>query len=103
MGPEYFTFLYSTPAYWPSLDHHGWGDVGRQLHELTKAGRWADMKGLITDEIIDTLVPHGTYAEIADVLLAQFGSIVDRMTFPIPDDPSLDSEVAKVLQRLKAA
>ena len=100
---EYFTFLYSTPAYWPSLEHHGWGDVGRQLHELTRAGRWADMKGLISDEIIDTLVPHGTYDEIADVLIEQFGPVVNRMTFPIPDDPSLDSAVAKVLARLKAA
>ena len=83
---EYFTFLYSTPAYWPTLDHHGWGELGRLLHDLTKAGRWDDMKGLITDEIIDTLVPLGTYAEIGEILIDTFASIVDRMTFPMPED-----------------
>lgn len=100
---EYFTFLYSTPAYWPSLEHHGWGDVGRQLHDLTRAGRWDEMKGIIRDEIIDTLVPQGTYAEIAEILISDFGPIVDRITFPMPDDPSLDDEVAGVLARLQAA
>jgi hypothetical protein len=98
---EYFTFLYSTPAYWPSLEHYGWGDVGRQLHEMTKAGRWNDMKGLISDELIDTLVPQGTYAEIAGILREQFGGIVDRMTFPMPDDPAEDPEVTRVLDQLR--
>jgi probable F420-dependent oxidoreductase len=99
---ELFTFLYSTPAYWPSLDHHGWGEVGRRLHDLTKAGNWAGMNGLITDEIIDTLVPQGTYADIAGILIEAFGPIVDRITFPVPDDPALDSEAAKVLAALRA-
>lgn len=99
---EYLTFLYSTPAYWPSLEHHGWGDVGRQLHDLTKAGRWDEMKGIVTDEIIDTLVPQGTYAEIADILIEQFGGIVDRMTFPMPDDPTEDRAVAGVIEQLKS-
>jgi hypothetical protein len=100
---EYFSFLYSTPAYWPTLEHHGWGDIGRRLHELTKAGGWDDMKGLITDEMIDTLVPLGTYAQIAEILIDTFASIVDRMTFPMPEDPALDGEVSKILATLKAA
>jgi len=98
---EHFGFLYSTPAYWPSLEYNGWGDVGLALRACTKEGRWGDMKALITDEIIDTLVPQGTYAEIAQTLLRDFGPIVDRMTFPVPDDPSLDREVAGVLAELK--
>jgi probable F420-dependent oxidoreductase len=98
---ELFTFLYSTPAYWPSLDHHGWGAIGRELHELTKAGRWDDMRGLISDEIIDTLVPQGTYSEIARILLDEFEPIVDRITFPVPDDPTLDEDASKVLAALR--
>lgn len=99
---EYFSFLYSTPAYWPSLDHRGFGDIGRELHQMTKEGRWGDMKGLISDEMIDVLVPQGTYDEIGRILLDQFGPIVNRMTFPLPDDPEQDGEVAKVLATLRA-
>jgi probable F420-dependent oxidoreductase len=99
---EYFTFLYSTPAYWPSLDHNGFGEVGRKLHALTREGRWDDMKGLISDEIIDTLVPQGSYDEIARILLDLYGPIVERITFPMPDDPTLDAEVARVISALQA-
>jgi probable F420-dependent oxidoreductase len=99
---EYFTFLYSTPAYWPSLDHNGFGEVGRQLHDLTKEGRWDDMKGLIRDEIIDTLVPQGTYDEIAAILLGLYRPIVERITFPMPEDPALDERVARVIAELQA-
>jgi probable F420-dependent oxidoreductase len=99
---QHFSFLYSTPAYWPSLEHHGWGEVGRTLHAYTKEGRWGDMKGLISDEIIDTLVPQGTYDEIGRILLDGFGPIVDRITFPLPDDPAIDGEAAKVLAILQA-
>ena len=54
---EILTFTYSTPAYWATLDHHGWGEVGRRLLEKTRSGDWAGMNGLITDEMLDVLVP----------------------------------------------
>ena len=98
---EHFTFLYSTPAYWPSLDHLGFGEVGRALHDLSKRKRWNEMKGLVTDEMIDALVPEGRYADIARILLDDYGSIVDRMTFPVPDDPAHDEQVAGVLDELR--
>ena len=100
---EHFTFLYSTPAYRPSLDHLGFGEVGRKLNDLSKLGRWDEMKGLVTDEMIDELVPRGRYSEIAKVLLDDYGSIVDRMTFPVPDDPMQDEEVSEVLTALREA
>jgi hypothetical protein len=61
------------------------------------------MKGLITDEIIDALVPQGSYAEIGEILIDSFAPIVDRMTFPMPEDPDLDGEVSKILASLRAA
>ena len=61
------------------------------------------MKGLVTDEMIDALVPEGRYADIARILLDDYGSIVDRMTFPVPDDPAHDDQVAEVLFELHGA
>ena len=98
---EQFAFLYSTPAYWPSLDHRGFGDVGRALHDLSKHGRWDEMKGLVSDEMIDALVPQGRYAEIAGVLLGEYASLIDRLTFPVPADSAQDEEVAEVIAQLR--
>ena len=33
-------FLYSTPAYWPSLEMFGWQDRGERLQAMTRAGEW---------------------------------------------------------------
>lgn len=100
---ELLTFLYSTPAYWRTLELHGWGDVGRNLHQLTREGRWADMAGAITDEMLDALVPQGTYDEIGDTLGAWYGGLADRITFPVPEDAAVDARAAAVIEGLRAA
>lgn len=58
-------FYGSTPAYRPVLDVHGWGDLQPELHAMTKQGRWAEMGGLISDEILHTIAACGTPAQIA--------------------------------------
>ncbi len=99
---ELLSFLYSTPAYWRSLELYGWGDVGRELHRLTREGRWADMAGRIHDEMLDVLVPQAPYDEIDTVLHQWYDGITDRITFPVPDDPADDDRAAAVLMRLRS-
>ena len=64
-------FYGSTPAYRPVLDIHGWGDLQPELHALSKQGRWADMGGLITDEVLGTIAACGTPAQIAEQIRAR--------------------------------
>jgi probable F420-dependent oxidoreductase len=59
-------FYGSTPAYRPVLDIHGWGDLQPELNTLSKQGRWAEMGGLITDEMLHTIAACGTPAQIAE-------------------------------------
>ena len=59
-------FYGSTPAYRPVLDAHGWGELQPELNALSKQGRWAEMGGLITDEVLHTIAACGTAAQIAD-------------------------------------
>jgi alkanesulfonate monooxygenase SsuD/methylene tetrahydromethanopterin reductase-like flavin-dependent oxidoreductase (luciferase family) len=59
-------FYGSTPAYRPVLDVHGWGDLQPELNALSKQGRWAEMGGLITDEVLHTIAACGTATQIAD-------------------------------------
>jgi probable F420-dependent oxidoreductase len=100
---EQFSFLYSTPAYWPALDRAGFGDLGRALYELVKRDRWQEMKALVSDQLIDALVPQGRYAEIARTLREEYGGLVEAMTFPVPEDTSEDVEVAEVVATLRRA
>jgi len=99
---ELLAFLYSTPAYWRCLGTFGWDDVGRQLHERSRAGRWPEMSALVTDEMLDALVPCGPYAEIGESLHRWYDGVADVVTFPVPDSPADDDAVRSVLAGLRS-
>ncbi|MFN8624761.1 MAG: TIGR03617 family F420-dependent LLM class oxidoreductase [Candidatus Binatia bacterium] len=92
--------LYSTPNYWPSLELYGWQDRGKRLNQLVRDGRWQDLTPVITDEMLDVLIATAPYGEIAGVLRERYSGLADNVSFPLPDDPALDVEVAKVIARL---
>jgi alkanesulfonate monooxygenase SsuD/methylene tetrahydromethanopterin reductase-like flavin-dependent oxidoreductase (luciferase family) len=96
-------FLYSTPAYWPSLELFGWKDRGERLHRMAAEGRWSDMTALISDEMLDAFVPTARYGEIADVLRECYAVLTDWVMLPMPVDPSDDAEAAKAVARLRGA
>ncbi|MCB1842924.1 MAG: TIGR03617 family F420-dependent LLM class oxidoreductase [Halioglobus sp.] len=95
-------FLYSTPAYWPSLELFGWQDKGQQLLDMTRAGDWQKMPEIVTDDMLERFVPRGTYSDIADVYRQRYGELTRRITFPMPDDPADDSLVAEVVRQLQS-
>ena len=95
-------FLYSTPAYWPSLELFGWQEKGQQLLDMTRAGDWAAMPGIVTDEMLEQFVPRGTYDEIAAVFRQRYAGLAWRITFPMPEDPRDDERVAAVVRQLQS-
>lgn len=99
---ELLAFLYSTPAYWNSLELFGWKDRGEHLRELTRQGRWAEMKQVITDEMLDVFVPAATYDEIAEVLKDRYASLSNWITFPMPADPAQDERCRHAIDALKS-
>ena len=98
---ELLAFLYSTPAYWRSLELFGWRERGEKLRALTREGRWAELPGVVTDEMLDTVVPMAPYAEIADVLRERYADISRWITFPTPADPAHDASCRKAIEALK--
>lgn len=58
-------FYGSTPAYRAVLDVHGWGELQPELNAMSKQGRWTEMAGLISDEVLHTIAACGTPAQIA--------------------------------------
>jgi probable F420-dependent oxidoreductase len=61
-------FYASTPAYRPVLDRHGWGDLQPRLNALSKQGKWAEMSTLLSDELLDAVVVHGSPEEVGERL-----------------------------------
>jgi len=95
-------FLYSTPAYWKSLELLGFDDLGPRLKAMVSDGRWSDLPGQVPDALVDAIVPCAPYGEIAELLTDWYGELSDWITFPMPDDPTCDAEAAEVIARLKA-
>jgi len=96
-------FLYSTPAYWPSLELFGWQERGAKLLAMTRENRWETMKEIIDDEMLDTFVPSATYAAIAQELERRYGALSGYITMMMPEDPANDCAMAGVVRRLHGA
>jgi len=99
---QLLTFLYSTPAYAPSLELFGWEDRGERLHELSREGRWDEMADVVDDEMLDTLAPTGSYDDIADILRDWYGGLTSWITFPMPADAADDAAAAEVIAALRS-
>jgi probable F420-dependent oxidoreductase len=93
-------FYGSTPAYKVILDVHGWGDLQPELNRLSKAGDWATMSSLITDEMIDAFSVQGTPDEIGPKVRARYGDLVQRISFDTSSQLDQD-RVATVLAGLR--
>lgn len=81
---DQLAFYGSTPAYRPVLEVHGWGDLQAELNTLSKSGRWEEMSGLISDEVVDAFAVRGGASEIAAGVIRRYGALVDRVAVPIP-------------------
>jgi probable F420-dependent oxidoreductase len=72
-------FLYSTPAYRRTLELFGWDDLGAQLQLMTRSGDWSQLGILMTDEVLDALIPSGTWNQLPSVISDWFGGLVERV------------------------
>jgi probable F420-dependent oxidoreductase len=93
-------FYGSTPAYRPTLDCHGWGDLHEELNRLSKADRWDAMAELIDDDVLETLAVVGPRAEIAAKLRERLAGIADAvsLTHNRAPDPELWADVVAALR-----
>ncbi len=87
---QQLAFYGTTPAYLPVFELHGYGDLHPELKALARAGRWAEMGGLIDDELIRTIAVVGEPHEIAPLIRERLGGISDSVSLvnnraPDPD------------------
>lgn len=72
-------FYGSTRTYHDVLDIHGWKEIGMELHDLSKDGKWEEMTALVTDDMIDAFAIEARPDDLADEILDKYGGIADRI------------------------
>jgi alkanesulfonate monooxygenase SsuD/methylene tetrahydromethanopterin reductase-like flavin-dependent oxidoreductase (luciferase family) len=98
-----FAFLFSTPAYRPTLEHSGFADRVPRLQAMVRTDRWDELGDVVTDEVLDAVVPVAAYDELAGVLLERFGALADAIVLPLPSDPADDAALGEVIAALQRA
>ncbi len=96
-------FLYSTPAYAPTLDLYGWTDLGSRLRELIRRERWDDLADVLSDEVLDALVPCGTFEELPGTLVERFAGLGQGIVISPPAGAADDERFRPVIEALQAA
>ncbi|MDX2166313.1 MAG: TIGR03617 family F420-dependent LLM class oxidoreductase [Deltaproteobacteria bacterium] len=94
-------FYGSTPGYKVMLDHHGWGHLQPQLHRLSKQGQWAEMVGLVTDEMLDVVGVSGTPAAVGRALRAR-NEFAERTSLVLYNETDPEA-VAEIVAAFKGA
>jgi probable F420-dependent oxidoreductase len=93
-------FYGSTPAYRGVLELHGWGDLHVELHRMSKQGRWDEMGGLFSDEVLAEFAVVAPTSELAAALRRRCDGAIDRV---LPAFPAALSEetVAAVIDEVR--
>ena len=77
---KHLAFYGSTPAYRPTLDCHGWGDLHVELNRMSKENRWDEMSDLIEDEVLEEIAVVGPRKVIAGKLNVRLAGIADGVS-----------------------
>jgi probable F420-dependent oxidoreductase len=97
---QQIAFYGSTPAYRVVLESRGWGPLQGELNALSKRGRWVEMAGLVSDEILEAIAVCGPLDEIAQRVRARCGDFADRVSLVAPygAEPEKWADVARALR-----
>ena len=72
-------FYGSTPNYAFIFEQLGREGTTDRIRERMKAGDVAGMAAVIDDDLLEHFCVSGTYAEVADGLIARYGGLADRI------------------------
>jgi len=97
------SFYGSTPAYKGVLDHMGVGDLQPELNRLSKQGKWLEMMGLVTDDMLDRIGVSGTPAAVGAKLVARNRAFADRTMITMYDETGDPDAVADLIRAMREA
>jgi len=92
-------FYGSTRSYHAVLAHHGWADLGLELHRLSVAGEWAGMPSLISDAMLDEWAVIATYDRLAEAIRARCGGLFGSIVLVLPAEARRDGDLLRDIVR----
>jgi probable F420-dependent oxidoreductase len=101
---QHIAFYASTRTYHAVLEHHGWIDVGLELHRLSREGKWPEMAGLITDAMLHEFAIVGTRDALVPGLRDRCTGLFSTVLLDLPprlrEDEDWVAETVKAVQKL---
>ncbi len=91
------SFYASTPSYRPVFALHGWEDVAENLSTHAARGEWAEMFGLVTDEILQTFCLVTDEESLPTKLQERYAGIANRLTLYTPFTPGEKDDYWKTM------
>jgi len=98
-------FYGSTRSYRGVLETHGAEELGNELHDMSKSGRWKEMAARVPDDLLREFAAVATYDRLADAVTERFGGITDSITldFPASTPAGLVGELLSDLKTIPSA
>ncbi|MFG3615508.1 TIGR03617 family F420-dependent LLM class oxidoreductase [Nocardia sp. NPDC047654] len=93
-------FYGSTPAYRPVLEVEGWEQLHFTLNALSKTGGFAEMRALVTEEMVRTIGVAGTPEECAAQIRTRFGAEIEEVCCYFPGYAPNAADVADLVEAL---
>jgi probable F420-dependent oxidoreductase len=94
-------FYGSTPSYVPVLDVEGWAEIQPRLNTLSKTGKFAEMRAIITEEMVRTLGVVGTPEQCAEQIRDRFGAHASDVCLYFPGHTPRQADVADLIGALQ--
>ena len=96
------SFYASTRSYSNVMKIHGWADEAAQLHRMSIEGKWDDMVGLITDDMMEEFCVIGTWDELPSKMREKYAGINTQVNFSAePKNPDDEAQIKEVIASLK--
>ena len=96
------SFYGSTRSYHEVFEVHGLKDLGMQLHSLSLAGKWDEMKRVIPEDVLRVFAQSSTYDKLPE-FLREKREYASRITLAMPNrTPEERERVSQVMKAVQA-
>lgn len=92
---QHISFYASTRTYHTVLRYHGWEDLGLELHRLSKEGKWKELPGLITDDMLDEWAVSATWEDLPAALTKRCTGIFDTLLIDMPSKLARNEDMVR--------
>lgn len=96
------SFYGSTRSYHEVFEVHGLKDLGMQLHSLSLQGKWAEMPGVIPEDVLRVFAQTSTYDRLPD-FIRDHREYAGRIGLALPTRTPAERERAQHIIRLVQA